>query len=160
MSRSLRAYRRRRTLLVIMLLAYPLLAVFGPQQGRAEFYPFFSWNLFSRSLPFRRDAILLVNEVDGRRLDRSTAFYDLGEFFAAARTKDIRLAKMIDNFLAAERSGDSALSEHLLDVIRNTFMSEVTTAKFDIGYINYNVLNRYRTGEIGSVDVVRSAEKR
>jgi hypothetical protein len=159
MSTSLRAYRRRATLIPVLLLAYPLLAVLGPRHGRAEFYPFFSWNLFSHSVPIRNDAVLLVKEVDGASLERPTAFYDLGHFFAAAKSKDIRLAKMIDNLVYAERVGDQALSDRLLEVIRSTFLSEAKSAVFEIAVITYNPVERYRTGKITGVKVLKSAEK-
>ena len=58
-------YYFRRLALTGSLIAYPTLALLGPYQGHAEFYPFFQWNLFSRSNEKVGDAVILVTEIDG-----------------------------------------------------------------------------------------------
>ena len=154
-----RAYIRRAFLVPAVLIAYPVLALLGPTQGRDEFYPFFRWNLFSYSSDVEGDSVIFVKEINGKPLSKPTLFYDMGIHFAAARLKDTRLAKMLDNLVRAEWSGNRALSDHLSNLIEATFMSEEQRVKYEVAVIKYSPIRRYRTGEILAVDVVRKGKK-
>ena len=159
MVNSYRTYLIRANLFPVLLVSYLLLALLGPHQGRAEFYPFFTWNLFSRSSQMRADSVILIKEIDGERLEKPTLFFDMGERFQAARSKDIRLGKLLDNLVRAKRVNNFELSARLLDVIKSTFMADAKYVKFDVAIITYNPINRYQSGEIVDVKLVQSDEK-
>ncbi|MDX8513513.1 hypothetical protein [Mesorhizobium captivum] len=142
------------------LFLYPVISLFGPAHGHDEFYPFFRWNLFSASAEIRGDSVIIIKEIGGVPLAKPTIFYDLGPYFAAARTKDVRLAKLLDNLVRAERSGDHAVSDHLTSVINETFMPDQAQVKYDVAVITYNALQRYRTGEILKTSIIKSTDKR
>lgn len=155
-----RNYMLRAALVPILLAIYPALALLGPLEGRAEFYPFFSWNLFSRSTELKNDNVIFVKEIDGHKLPEPTLFFDLPDYFAAAKRKDIRLAKMLDNIVHAERSGNVEMTERLTEVIKSTFMSEADDVKYDVAIILYKPVERYLNGEIIRTKIIRSDEKK
>lgn len=158
--RRSRGYALRAAIIPILLVGYPFLALGGPRNGHAEFYPFFMWNLFSRSIESSRaDAVILVREIDSDRFESPKLFYDLGAYFPAARQGDARLAKLLDRLVRAERGGDSEQSAHLSQVIETTFMGGVPHVKYDIAVISYDPIRRYQTGEIDNITIVKSGEK-
>ena len=155
-----RSYLLRAALVPILLVIYPALALFGPLEGRAEFYPFFSWDLFKHSTEVKIDTVILVKEIDGRTLPEPTLIFDLPDYFGAAKRKDSRLAKMLDNIVLAERRGNVEMIGKLTEVIKATFMSDADNVKYDIAIIQYKPVERYRNGEIIKTVIVRSDEKK
>lgn len=156
---SRRGYTRRALIVPAILIAYPILALCGPTQGRDEFYPFFKWNLFSYSSDVEGDSVIFVTEIDGKAFSKPTLFYDLGAYFASARNKDIRLGKMLDNLVRAEWSDNHKLSDHLTDVIEKTFMHDRRSVKYEVAIITYSPIRRYHTGQIMRVSVVKEGDK-
>lgn len=152
-------YRIRRALLITVLIFYPIVALTGPRQGRAEFYPFFQWNLFSISTDKAGDAVVVVQEIDGKQLPTPALFFDLGDYFSAAKRKDIRLGKMLDNLVAAEVSGNRALSDKLSQVIEKTYLAEARQAKYAVAVIYYHPIVRYKTGRMEHMLIVKQGEK-
>jgi hypothetical protein len=138
---------------------YPLVAMFAPLGGRSEFYPFFDWGLFPRSQDIRTDVVIFVSEVNGTQLHKPTLFYELRDYFAAARANDVRLAKLVQMLVTAEKQRDSSRSAELSRVIEQTDMADVRSAQYDIAVITYHPIKRYRTGDIESVSIVKSGEK-
>ena len=146
-------------MLLAALILYPIVAFSGPRQGKAEFYPFFVWNLFSRATDKAGDAVVVVHEINGKPLSSPALFYDLGGHFSAAKRKDIRLGKMLDNLVAAEVSGNRKLSDQLSDVIEQTYLAEANQAKYDVAVIYYHPIKRYKTGRIDHMVIVKQGEK-
>ena len=70
-------YRLRVSFLAALVAAYPVLAFVGPHQGKAEFYPFFSWNLFAKSAKQKTDMVIFVTSLHGEQLAEPTLFYEL-----------------------------------------------------------------------------------
>jgi len=156
---SLLAYRFRGLFLLIFLFLYPTLAFFGPHQERAEFYPFFSWNLFAHSSNSKSDAVLLVREIDGRRIDPPWTFYELTGEFAAARSQDIRLAKMLDNYVYAVLSNSESDLQPMKSVIENRFLADKSDVRYDIAVITYDPIQRYKVGVVNDIRVIASNHK-
>ena len=159
MKSSYRRYLLRASLLPLFLIWYPIIAIFGPHQGRAEFYPFFAWNLFSRTAETRTDTVIFVREINHQPLVEPTLFFDLGNHFQSARSKDVRLAKMLDNLVIATRRNNTELSDRLTNVIKYSYMTEARQVKYDVAIIKYKPVVRYLNGEIEKITIIRSDEK-
>lgn len=153
------SYRIRLGVLIAVLVFYPIVAFTGPRQGRAEFYPFFVWNLFSRSTDKAGDAVVFVHEINSELLPNPTLFFDLGDHFSAAKRKDIRLGKMLDNLVAAEVTGNRELSDKLSQVVEQTYLAEARQAKYSVAVIYYHPIVRYKTGRIEHIAIVKQGEK-
>jgi len=152
------AYHWRTMLVAALLILYPYLALFGPYKGRTEFYPFANWTLFPRAQNTASDVVLLVKSIDGRLLPTPTLFFDLDDRFAAARRKDVTLAKLLATFVRAETAGDTARRERLLHVVRTRYLTEAETVAFDIARIRFDPVERYRGGAIMKTEILHSSE--
>ena len=155
----LTSYRMRVALPLAVVLIYPLIAFYAPTNGRAEFYPFFTWNLFAGSTSDKADAVLLVHRIGGVALDEPTPFFELKDTFAAARQQNIHLAKLLDNYVLAVIRSNTEMQAALDDVIQNTFLIEASDVHYDISVIYYHPIERYTDGNIADVWTVASKQK-
>ena len=147
-------YSRRVSFLIAFLMIYPLCAYFGPRDGRAEFYPFFNWSLFTNASDIRTDVVLMIHEVNGKALAEPALFYDMKDQFGAAERRDSRLAKLIGDYAAGRFRNQNVLE----NVIFNRYMPEVQSIAYDVAVIQYRPDVRYRTGEIMRTKVIHSVE--
>lgn len=155
---SLTRYRMTRVLMVTMLVIYPILAHIGPKNGRAEFYPFFNWSLFTNASDVRHDIVLIIHAIDGAQLPEPTLFFDLPEVFTAAANRDSRLAKFLDDYAAAHVHQDAPRITQLQAVLAERYLGDVQSVTYDLAVIRYQPVERYRTGEIMNVQVLRTVE--
>ena len=148
-----RGYRARQAFCAGLLIAYPFLAFYGPTGGRTEFYPFFHWNLFAGSSPQTVDWVVIVHAVDGEPLPEPRLFFDMPETFAAARRRDVQLAKQVDDYARAYLMEDSAGMTLATDVIEARFLRGAGVVDYEIAQIVYDPLKRLKTGEIDRTTV-------
>ncbi len=147
-------YRRRQLFAVLLLVLYPVLAFTGPHNGRAEFYPFFNWNLFASSGPIRSDWVILVHDIDGEPLPEPRLFFDLKENFSAARRNDVRVAKQVDDVARAYIRKDEQTMSAGLQAIEALFLADASAVTYEIAQILYDPVDRYRTGAFRTVRVI------
>ena len=152
-------YQARFAILILILAFYPSLAVLAPSQGRAEFYPFFSWNLFASSSSQKVDAVIIVREINGRALEEPRLFFDLKDDFAASQKQDIGLAKLLDNYVLATLRGETEFPASLRNAIETTYMGDVPEVTYDIAVIRYHPLERYENGTIQEIQIFASHKK-
>ncbi len=141
------------------LLFYPLLAYLGPRDGRAEFYPFFNWSLFTNASDVRFDIVLIVQEVNGETLSEPTLFFDMKDQFASAKRGDSQLAKLIDDYANARYRNQTNAAEEMESVIFDRYMPEIQSVAYDVAVIRYHPALRYRTGEIINTRIIHSVRE-
>jgi hypothetical protein len=144
--------------MVAFLFLYPVLAYYGPKNGRAEFYPFFNWSLFTNASDVRSDVVLMVKQINGELLAEPAYFYDMKEQFFAARRGDASFAKLLDDYVRFHTRGQSEEITRLEAIFFNRYMPEVSSVSYDIAIIEYEPDVRYRTGQILDIYVLNSVE--
>jgi hypothetical protein len=152
-------YRARAIALPFLLMTYFLLALIGPRDGHLEFYPFFNWSLFSLSTPVRSDAVLVVRSIDGQTFERPKLFFDMADTFAAARSDDAVLPKMLDDLIRAKWSGDISRVAELRRVIEQRFLVEAANVEWSAAVAVYDPIVRYRSGAINRIDAIADFNK-
>ena len=153
------AYTVRRHLLMFFMVGYVAAALFGPNLGRSEFYPFFNWGLFSYTHSVRSDVVVLVHSINGKRFEEPVLYYDLPERFVHFPGGKVRLNKLLRDLRSAQWRGDTGRADELLGNIRDNYFLRVNSAEFEIAVIWYNPIGRYRNGKfIVTRTMTRSAK--
>ena len=151
-----RGYRLRGLMLPPLLLVYCIIAVAASPPNRTELFPFFSWSLFSRASSTRSDVALLIRSVDGEPLSEPRLFYEMADQFAAARTGDSRLSKLLDQLAYFVRRSDRSNIARLRAVVEGNFLRDAMSVDYDLVRIEYNPIDRYRSGELKRVAILGS----
>lgn len=149
-----------RALAPTAILLYALLAL-GMTNARSgtEFYPFFNWSLFSNASAIKKDVVVIVRSVNGQVLAEPKLFYDLPNVFYSARTGDSRFGKALNRLNHSVLAGDQQTEAALRAVIEVTFMREARQMKYDLAVITYNPLDRYKSGRINNIQIIKSYDK-
>lgn len=155
---ALRGYRWRSLLLLLMIVAYPILAYYGPKNGRAEFYPFFNWSLFTHASDVRSDVVLFVRELNGTVFEEPRLMFSMPDDFAVVRARDAQLPKFLDDYTKAHLGNDDLEVQRMEAVLLNRYLPEAASIGYDLALIRYAPTLRYKTGEINEVVVIKSVD--
>ena len=154
----LAGYRTWRAIAPALVLAYAATASSMSYIQNTEVFPFFNWSLFSSASNPKTDVVMIVRSIDGKTLARPTLFYTLRSF-QAARSRDSRFLKTLDKLYIAVKRGDPNAERRLRNLVENVYMAEADHAEYDLAVIQFDPIERLRTGEIRNVTVVRSYRK-
>jgi hypothetical protein len=157
--RGISAYRARTTALPLGVFAYVAIALWPPPAGSLETFAFFNWSLFSQTSDKRQDVVAIVRSIDGYPLAAPAYFYDMQDTFAAAKARDTRFAKTLDRLAFAVLTNDSAIEQGTRKLVEQHYMREVGDIEYEVAIISYNPLDRYRSGQVDSFQVLRSYSK-
>ena len=147
-SPSYRGYQRRYALLVLFFAAYAVVAVAGDRYApRGEFYPVFSWSLFTYVPDVRGDTEVVVHRVGDRVFDPPVPYTALKDDFAAAG------GRAVDAYKAARGLVDSSYTEPEGFDARRRMMEKVlfdgrTDVEYEIRMIAFRPLERWRDGAV------------
>lgn len=136
-------YRLRAVLLFLFLSGYAVLAFAGDLYSeRGEFFPAFSWSLFSR--PSDRIAILevMVYRIDDRTFDPPVRYTSLRDEFGLAQSTDA--AKTVRRFVRG-MSGPVEEAEARRRVVEARLF-EGKPVEYEIRRTQFVPLERYREG--------------
>ncbi|WP_136661330.1 hypothetical protein [Nitratireductor sp. XY-223] len=152
---KLAGYRRIVVTIPVFLACYTFVAMLGSGlSSRAEFFPVFSWSLFTYVSDTRVLCELDVISVDGEELPAPTQFYDLPEYFPAALSRDIRLLKTLQRACVARIEGNEAEFDALRRVIENSFLSARRNVRYKLLTRTYNPIDRWRDGTVMSTKLL------
>ncbi len=154
----MREYLFRRQILLFLVIGYVFASLSGPRLGRAEFYPFFHWGLFSYTHSIRSDVVVLVHSINGVSLKEPTIYYYIPNRFVRPSGEKIRLRKLLWGLWSAHRKGNQKRVEKLLNIIKSKYFSEVRTAEYEIAIIKYNPIERLKTGKFESRTIIRTSK--
>ena len=148
----MREYRFSRQIFLFIVIGYVFASFYGPRLGRAEFYPFFKWSLFSYTHSTRFDVVVLVHSINGIPLKKPTLYYYVPEKFV---NHSSQLRKVLGDFMNARSKSNQQRMDKLLDIINSKFFSGVKTAEYEIAVIEYNPIERLKTGQFESRTILR-----
>ena len=146
-------YRLRSLLIVTLLIGYTAGIFEGPKFGRTEFYPFFSWSLFSYTHSIRNDVAILVRKIDGNTLAKPTSYYNLPARFTHFPGGKVRMRKMLSDIYAANVNQDRAHQNRLIRKYENIYFRSANSVEYQFSVIRYEPIERLKTGKF---EVVRT----
>jgi hypothetical protein len=143
-------YRQRRIKLAIamLFLVYAIIAVAGDRFApRREYFPFFSWSLFS-DIPEQRSTFeLYIHRVNQEAYDEPRNFYELREYFRAARRRNSTIAKSVKAVGRALARGEEQ-ADHLRSVLEDQLLAEQASIDYEITRVVFRPLDRWQHGEL------------
>ena len=139
-------YRLRCHLVAILVVGYVVGFSQGPKLGRPEFYPFFSWSLFSYTHSTRNEIAVLVHTLNGQPLEKPVSYYDLPKKFTNFPGGKIRMRKMLLDLIAAASKGDQMRQRELLKKYENVYFRNIGSVDYRLALINYNPIEKLNSG--------------
>lgn len=147
------AYYRMLLVIALMATSYLLVAFDTHPRRNQEFFPFFTWSLFSYSSDVRTDFTLAVSSVDGVALEDPEIIISMMETFPRLK-RDHRFRKIVWSWVSALHVGDTEKAERLREIIEHRYFASVSAADYELVAIRYRPLERYRDRE--QVEIVKS----
>ena len=144
----MREYLFRRRILIFLVIGYVVASLYGPRLGRAEFYPFYNWDLFSYTHSMRHDVVVLIHSINGVALEKPTIYFYVPDRFVRTTGEEISLRKLLWDLWSRHREGNQSQVQKHLNIIRSKYFSEVRAAEYEIALIKYNPIERLKTGKI------------
>lgn len=146
-------YRATRVAITLMLSAYVLVAVAGNILTRdAEFYPVFSWSLFSNVSDLRATVELEIVAMEGEPLPEPKTYYEMKHLFRQAARSNIDVTKSLWQLGDLIANGEE--TQELASAIHRKYLSEAEIVSWRLVRVLFDPIERYRTGAILSRDVV------
>ncbi|MDU8913933.1 hypothetical protein [Aestuariicoccus sp. MJ-SS9] len=137
-----------KSLILIFFVSYAILQYAGRVYSpRGEYFPVFSWALFTSVRKTPWELVIEVAQIGDRKFDPPALYFELPNIFPHARARDITATKMARQLWVAEMRG--LPSRHDLEkVLKRRYFKIDEPVVFHISAIRYDSLVRYKTGEI------------
>lgn len=113
---------------------------------KGEFFPVFSWSLFSVVKNDVRDIVVEVTKVGDREYSPAVNYYQLDEVFPAAKKRDSGLLKAARR-LASTSPNSPAYEERENEFMASFFDIEQEVA-FQLAVIRFDPLERWHSGNL------------
>lgn len=145
------SYHRLKFLMAAALACYGLVAVCGDWFSvRKEYFPVFSWSLFSK-VPERRFTFeLYIHRVGDNVFSEPVIFYELGEHFPSARRRKPEISKAMKN-LGRALKDDLASLETRRAVFEGLLLKHQKSVDYEIVRVVFRPLERWHSGQLDSV---------
>ncbi len=136
------------------LIGYSVVAVAGNLFApRGEYFPFFSWSLFS-DVPAERSTFeLYIVRIDDTAFDEPRNFFDLPEYFEAARRRSSTVSKATKGLGRALLWAPEDVAA-VRAVFEEQLVREHAQVEYAIARVAYRPLDRWRTGAFERYEVV------
>ena len=145
---GLSGVRLRQNIFFIFYLLYFIIAVLGSGLSiRGEYFPVFSWALFSHVSPTFRGYEVEISRVDDLIYNPPVNFFTLKNSFRSAGGRNISILKAVRAYHLAMQREPSRLAA-LRSVIEGNYLGGVRRVDYQIVIVEYDPLQRWRTGEI------------
>lgn len=136
------------------LVGYAAIAVAGDRLApRREFFPFFSWSLFS-DVPAERSTFeLYIFRVGDTTFDQPMNFFDLPDHFKASRVRSSTVSKATKSLgRALQWTRDDA--EQVRAVFEGHLLREHAEVEYAIVKVVFRPLDRWHSGELEREKIV------
>lgn len=119
----------------------------GSQLSRdGEWFPVFSWSLFSEVYAHGWATRLEIVAVDGKRLDRPDYYRNLSALFPNADKAPVSLNKLLSKIAYDHNVGAS--NQDRLHKLRDTYLSQLDSVEWRIVRLVTDPIEHYKTGAI------------
>lgn len=140
--------------IALALAGYAVVAVAGNLLApRGEYFPFFSWSLFSNVPTERSTFELYILRIDDTAFDEPTNFFALPEHFEAAQRRSSTVSKATKGLgRALVWAPDDVAAKRA--VFEEQLVREHAQVEYAIARVAYRPLDRWRTGAFERFEVV------
>ena len=136
-----------RSAVFIFFAAYCVVQYAGKVQSpKGEYFPVFSWSLFSSVRDTYTDFTVEISRIGDQRFDPPVNYYDLPKVFPRAATRDTAVGKAAFQLATLGHSGSQYDARESAFI--GTFFPVAEAVDFQIVAVTYNPIKRWRTGEI------------
>ena len=131
------------------LIAYLVLAVAGNQLSRdGEWFPVFSWSLFSEVYAHGWATRLEIIAIDGQPLDPPAYYRTLSAVFPNADKAPVSFNKLLSNIAHDHNAG--APNEDRLRKLKDTYLAQSDSVEWRIVRLVTDPIEHYKTGAIAT----------
>ncbi|MEM6971700.1 MAG: hypothetical protein AAF577_02755 [Pseudomonadota bacterium] len=138
----------RRRMLYLLAWIYALLAlginVFWQER---DVFPIFNWSLFSVVTDNNVSPTLMIHRIDDLVFDEPMNFFDLGAYFPRARSRDVKVVKLIRRY-RADVAVDPTAGPALIRAIEQRFLAGYDRVDYSLETWRYDALERFHHGRI------------
>lgn len=151
---SLALYRFKKFAILLFFIAYSVVQCAGAVHSpRGEYFPVFSWSLFSTVKDVRRSLEIEITRIGDTTLPEPVNFFELDEHFAAAERRTSTVIKSAVRFAKVYRA-DPARGEAMRRVFEETYLSGPGRVDYQFVAVRYDPVRRWRSGEVIERDVL------
>ncbi|MEO0957404.1 MAG: hypothetical protein AAFY66_02890 [Pseudomonadota bacterium] len=145
-----RAVAKFTTAFAILFASYTVVGASGKYlSSKGEFFPVFSWSLFTEVRNPRWITALEIVQVGEEAYDPPVGFYHLPEHFPDARRKTIRPMKLANRIRrSVERDYDDA--EELIAHMEKHYLNIGVPVRWQVSSYHVDLIEYHRTGEIAA----------
>ncbi len=144
-----------RLLLIVSLLicaTYALIAFDTHPRRNQEFFPFFTWSLFSYSGAERDDYTLAIVALDDETFDAPVLAIDIADRMTGLK-RDHRFRKIMWRWASAVYFDDQTEADAMRRIVETRYFANADFARYQFVQIKYKPLERYR--DRSKVEIVR-----
>jgi len=121
---------------------------------RTEYFPFYSWDLFSYVPNQINDYGVLINEINGESLENPIYFETATLYFSAADS--ITAFNLIQQWGHAAVAQDNAKMEDIQKQFENNYLSEQAQIQYQLMKRSYNPIDLYQSRTFISEEPIQS----
>lgn len=148
MGNRVKAFQQKQRLIGVFVVLYVVLAMIGNSfSPRGEYYPFFSWSLFSFVQHPSRNYHLEIMRMGDATFEEPRDYFTFRDDFGQARARSSDLGKSIGR-LATLYLQDPKLGENYRPAFEKKFLNSDKSIKYRIVAITADAIKQYRTGEV------------
>lgn len=142
-----RFYKIKKLSIFVLFIMYAVVQCAGQLNSpRGEFFPVFSWSLFSGVINPRWTLEIEILRVGDIEFDQPVNFFELGEHFEFARSRSTDVRKSAMRVFRLSRE-DPAAAESARRAFEQTFLSDTGPVEYQFVMLSFDPLVRWRTGE-------------
>jgi hypothetical protein len=146
---TLRGHTFRKLMVALFTTAYVAVAYVGGEVSpRGEFFPVFNWSLFTYVHPVRALLELYVVRIGDKTFDKPVHYFELDDYFETARNRSTDLKKTLERYVMARNAGDTETMQKLRGVIERQHLGGHGTVEYEIRYVVFQPVDRWRNGTI------------
>ncbi len=147
-----------RAAVLIFFAAYCVTQYAGKRLSpKGEFFPVFSWSLFSTVSEFHTDIGVEIARLGDQRFDPPVNYYEFPQTFPYAANRDTAVGKAAYQLAGLPRTEADFAAREIAFIQR--FFPITDAVEFRIVALTYNPIERWRTGEIVERVVLSEHEK-
>jgi hypothetical protein len=141
-----RGYFALKITMAVFVVAYVVIAYAGGSTERRQYFPVFNWSLFS-SVESRPSVVELhVKRIGDQSFNPPVNYFELGSYFATARSRSPELPKNAGLLAAAAERGDTKRVEQLRRMIELQDLSGQGTVEYQLVRVEFDPIERWKTG--------------
>lgn len=142
-----RIYKIKKITILMLFVTYAVVQCAGRVTSpRGEFFPVFSWSLFTSVVNPRWTLEIEVLRVGDTEFDQPVNFFELGEHFEFARRRSTDVRKSAMRVFSLSRQ-DPAVAESVRRTFEETYLSDKGPVEYQFVALTFDPLVRWRTGE-------------